>query len=160
MKALIIYDNINSALKAANALRTVADDVGTHGVWTINLWRENVMKFPSLADEALKEALDADLLVFAGVQICSLPRWLKDWMERWVANRRIPDAAIAVIDDAANGLSSAVHFSELSRFAHRHHLTLIANTRSESREIRSVVALGWECATPAPFEAAFSTLIS
>jgi len=127
MKALVIYDNIGSALKATNSLRNVSSGSATPGEWAIHLWRVNMMRFPSCADEALKEALDADLIVFAGCRAYSVPTWLRDWLERWVARRNVPDAALAVVNESDSDAMPPSQTAELSHFAERHGLAFIAN---------------------------------
>jgi hypothetical protein len=125
MKALIIYDSITSALKASNSLRNAAFRAEISVDWEINVWRASMLRYPSLANEALKTNLDADLLVFAGCRSYSLPLWLNEWLERWAASRLVEPAALALIDDASTGVPLSAKSSELRQFAARHHLHLI-----------------------------------
>lgn len=126
MKALIIYDDFNSAVKASITLLHSAHQADFTVRWNIRPWRADLLKFPPTADEALTEALDAHLIVFAGHSAQSLPVWLERWLEQWAKNRQIKDAALAVVSaERSEALSSASAKPDLSQFARRHDLSFI-----------------------------------
>lgn len=133
MKALIIYDNITSALRAVNSLRNAALRTDMRVDWEINLWRANMLKFRSTAEEALTEAAAADLLVFAGCRTCWLPPWLTNWLENWAERRQVRDAALALLDDVADGPGPEMRSSELFQFAERHDLGFVTNKTASQR---------------------------
>src|SRR5882757_4043633 len=97
MKALIIYDDFDSAFKANATLQHSAQKADCAVQWNIRPWRVDLLKFPPTADEALTEALDAHLIVFAGHSAQSFPVWLERWLEQWAKYRRIKDALLAVV---------------------------------------------------------------
>jgi hypothetical protein len=126
MKATIIYDDFDSAAKANTTLQHSAHKADFAVQWNIRPWRVDLLKFPPTADEALTEALDAHLIVFAGRSAQSLPFWLERWLEQWAKYRRIKDAALAVVSaGSAKALSSALARPDLSQFARRHDLSVI-----------------------------------
>src|SRR5271167_3717228 len=126
MKALIIYDDFYSAIKANASLQHSAHKADLAVRWNIRPWRVDMLKFPPTADEALTEALDAHLIVLAGHSAQSLPFWLERWLKQWAKYRRIKDAALAVvIAGSSEALSSASAKPDLSRFARRHDLRVI-----------------------------------
>jgi hypothetical protein len=84
-----------------------------------------MLKFPPAADEALTEAIDAHLIVFAGRSAQLLPFWLRDWLEHWAKSRGVEDAALAVISAGIAEVPSAVSKSDLSQFARHHGLSVI-----------------------------------
>ena len=129
MKALIIYDNIASALKANNLLRNTANRTGVRFDWEINLWHVNMLRFESVANEALREATDAGLIVFAIRRTHALPVWLIDWLEQWATLRHTPDAALAVIRDVNAKATLAQAIFDLSQFARRYGLSIIGDDR-------------------------------
>jgi hypothetical protein len=133
MKALIIYDNVTFALRANSLLRNAAHGANTKVGWDVKLWRGNMLKFQSVAQEALAEALDTDLILFAGLQASLLPRWLKNWLEEWASRRQVRDAALALIEDQDSPIRQASIAVELRDFARRHALGFIA-----SREGRKI----------------------
>jgi hypothetical protein len=111
-----------SALKASSSLRSATHSTGVRIDWKIDLWRANMLRFQSVANEAWREALDADLIVLAGCRGYSLSPWLKEWLEGWVSCRQVRDAALAFVEDNSTGLSPATKESELFRFAESHNL--------------------------------------
>jgi hypothetical protein len=126
MKALIIYDDFHSAIKANASLQYSAHKADLAVQWDIHPWRVDMLKFPPTADEALTEGLDAHLIVFAGHSAQSLPFWLERWLEQWAKHRRVKDAALAVIGaGSSEALSSASAKPDLSQFARRHDLNII-----------------------------------
>ncbi len=88
-------------------------------------WRTDVLRVASAADEALIEALDADLIVFAGSGAYSLPAWLEEWLKRWVMRREIEDVALGVIRDTNAGTLAVPAIPQLCRFAAHHGLSFI-----------------------------------
>ena len=125
MKALIIYNDFARAARAAAALQHATWSANIAADWDLKPWRMDVLRFPSAADEALIEAADADLIVFAGSGAYSLPTWLKEWLNRWVMRREIEDVALAVIRDIDAGTLAVPAVPELCRFAARHGLSFI-----------------------------------
>jgi hypothetical protein len=129
LKALIIYDDLASALKANNLLRNTLHRTGVRFDWEINLWRLNMLRFESVANEALREATDADLIVFAIRHTHSLPMWLIKWLEQWATLRQILDATLAVIRDVDAKATLAQATFDLSQFARRYGLSIIGDDR-------------------------------
>jgi len=123
MKALIIYDDFAGAVRASAALHHATLIANVNADWDLRPWRTDVLRVPSAADEALKEAADADLIVFAGSGAYSLPAWLKEWLKRWVMRRQFEDVALAMIRGAGTLAVPAV--AQLRRFAARHGLSFI-----------------------------------
>jgi hypothetical protein len=60
-------------------------------------WSVDILRLQSAGEEALAEAAEAELIVFAGPRSYSLPPWLKDWLECWVSHRHPGEAALAVM---------------------------------------------------------------
>lgn len=125
MKALIIYDNFAFAARANTILQraSVRADATIH--WNIKPWRVDSLNLGRNADEALLDAADSHLIVFAGHRAQSIPSWLLDWLERWAACRQIQDAAFAVIGGPNGQMLSMPASPELSHFAKRHGLSFI-----------------------------------
>lgn len=137
MKALIIYDDFTSAAKANAALQRSAHHLDMSIQWSVRPWRLDMLKFPPTAEEALDEAIDAHLIVFAGLTAQPLPAWLNDWLEHWAKCRRIDEAALAIIEDGSKFTSSPSAMSELSRFAERRGLGFIVSDLTAAENDRS-----------------------
>ena len=65
LKATVIYDDFDFAARTAALLEPVAARVREAMKWEVKPWRLDLLKQPTLAETALAEAADADLLVFA-----------------------------------------------------------------------------------------------
>jgi hypothetical protein len=130
MKALIIYDDLTGATRATAALKRAALRANVGADWDINPWRTDALKFPSVADKALIEAADADLIVLAGPQTHSLPTWLEEWLRCWVIRRNIPDAALALLYDESGRVLVAPNAPRMSQFAEGHSLSLITENET------------------------------
>lgn len=89
-----------------------------------------MLRFQSVANEALREATDSDLIVLAGSRGYSLSPWLKEWLDDWASCRQVRDAALAFVEDGSSAPSPATKESELFRFAESHNLGFIASDNS------------------------------
>lgn len=117
MKALIIYDDLAGATRATAALKHAAWSANVSADWDIKPWRTDALRLPSLSNNALIEAADADLIVFAGPQAYSLPSWLEEWLRCWAIRRNVEDAALAVLYDVSTGVLVVPDAPQLSQFA-------------------------------------------
>jgi hypothetical protein len=134
MKALIIYDDLTGATRAAVALKRATWRANVSADWDIKPWRMDALKFPSVAGKALIEAVDADLIVLAGPQAHSLPTWLEEWLRCWVIRRNIEDAALAVLFDESGGVLVVPDAPHLSQFAAEHGLSLITENETTPKD--------------------------
>jgi len=125
MKALIIYDNFASAVRASVTLQYATYRGNAGAPCNVKPWRLDVLRVPSAADEALMEAADADLIVFAGPRAYSLPAWLEEWLECWVMRREVEDPALGAVRVGIGGELAALAAPRLSRFAERHGLCFV-----------------------------------
>jgi hypothetical protein len=89
-----------------------------------------MLKFPPTAAEALADAADAHLIVFAGGIKQSLPSWLQHWLEHWAQRRQIESAALAVFCEGIADVLPVPATLELSCFAACHGLSFICDDRA------------------------------
>jgi hypothetical protein len=134
MKALIIYDDIACAANTTAILRRVGHDANVAIEWEIRPWRLQMLKSPPTAKQALGDATDAHLIVFAVRSTPKFPVWTMDWLERWAGVRCTPDAALAIIGDGPRKTAAAQASEELSQFARRHGLSFISADRRGTGE--------------------------
>ena len=130
MKALIIYQNLASAAKVSSALQRAAQHADASVQWIIRPWRVDLLKFPPGAEEALADAVDTHLIVFAGGIKHSLPFWLQHWLEHWTKRRHIENAALAVFGEGIVDSLSISATLELLDFATCHGLDFIFDERA------------------------------
>jgi hypothetical protein len=127
MKALIIYQDFASAMKANTTLQRLKLSADLRVDWEVIPWRMDMLRFPPTASEALITATGAHLLLFAGGIFESLPFWLQDWLREWAVTRKVKDAALAITAAANGGSASMAAMSLLRRFADEHDLSFIVD---------------------------------
>lgn len=141
MNAIILYDTPAAAANVNALLRHAADNVDEFNHWSVKPWRLDMLIQPQSADEALKDAAEAHLMVLALRRQADLPPWLTDWLEQWARRRQVTEAALAVFDDCGSGSTLAVRPApELSGFARRHSLSFILDA-TESAEAKSAACM-------------------
>src|SRR5436190_2099299 len=65
MKAVIIYADVATAARSIAILRRASSLANVSGEWNIKPWRVDVLNLQMIAEEALLEALDANIIVLA-----------------------------------------------------------------------------------------------
>ena len=126
LKAAVIYDDFDFAARAAALLERVAIRADEAMKWDVKPWRLDVLKPSSLADAALGETADADLIMVALRKTHSLPDELMDWLESWAMKRQTEDAAVMVLCPEENAASMPL-WHELKEFAERHGLPFLGS---------------------------------
>ena len=116
-KAVIIYDDIGHAARAAALLERVAVGADEALKCDVKLWRLDALWQPTLAAITNAVAADANLIMFALGGIHAPPAELLNWLERWSANRRIKDVAVTLL--GAEETAATPLWNELERFARR-----------------------------------------
>jgi hypothetical protein len=133
MNAVVIYERMDLALKAYAALERAAHQAeGFH--WHIRPWRVDLILSPDTGNVPLKDAEDAHLLVFALSSAGGLPPRLAEWLETWAVCRTEVDAALAIFDGAYRRALGTPMAGELTQFANRHGLCLLAGDAEPAGE--------------------------
>jgi hypothetical protein len=125
MHAVLIYDRLDFAARAKVLLERVAQQTGGADSWKVQPWRVDILKLPPVAEDALAEAMAANVILLALHQIQSPSPWLVDWLERWAANRQFQDAALAIWDCGNTETRSVRAIPVLLELAKRHGLNLV-----------------------------------
>jgi len=126
LKAAVIYDDFDFAARAAALLERVAIRADEAMKWDVKPWRLDVLKTSSLANAALGETANADLIVVALRQTHSPPDELRGWLESWAMKRQTVDAAVMVLCPEENAASTPL-WRELKEFAERHGLPFLGS---------------------------------
>jgi len=124
LRAVIIYDDFDSATRATALLERVAVRADEAMKWDIKPWRFDVLKQPALAALTVAVAANADLIVLALRRIHSTRAELLDWLKNWAEHRRIEDAAVLALPSGRTQTPSAP-WDELKMFAKAHGLILL-----------------------------------
>ncbi len=143
MKALIVYDDFASAAKANATLQRIGHRAEVKVQWIIKPWQVNVLREETPAENALTDAVDAHLILFAGRRAQSIPFWIRDWLERWVPRREIQDAAVAVINDGYGGGLAPSASSELATLVQQHGLNFIADESTAAKDAGRLFVGPW-----------------
>jgi len=149
LKATVIYDDFDFATRAAALLERVAIRVREAIKWDVKPWRLDVLKQSSLAEAAVAEAADADLIVFALSKTPSPPAELTVWLEHWKTHRQIEDAAVMVLSPAERAVATPF-WLEVKQFAERYGLAFLSShdVRENGDSMQFVHQL-WERKQPA-----------
>jgi hypothetical protein len=126
LKAIVIYDDFDFAMRAAALLKRVALRVHEVMKWDVKPWRLDVLKQSSFAEAAGAEAADADLIVFALSKTHSPPAELTVWLEHWEAHRQIQDPAVMVLSPGEHAAATPL-WHELKQFTERHGLAFLSS---------------------------------
>jgi hypothetical protein len=126
LKATVIYDDFDFATRVAALLERVALRVHEAMKWDVKPWRLDVLKQSSLAEAAVAETADADLIVFALSKAHSPPAELMVWLEHWESHRQIEDLAVMVLSPDEPAAATPL-WQELKQFAGRHGLAFLSS---------------------------------
>lgn len=124
VKAVIIYDDFDSATHATALVERAVMRADEAIRWDIKLWRLDFLKQPMLADLTVFVAANADLIVLALNRIHSLPAELLDWLKNWADQRQIEDAALLPLYSNETQISLAL-WNKTKLFAEEHGLTVL-----------------------------------
>ena len=126
LKAVIIYDDFDSAAHATALLERVAHRADAGVKLDIKPWRCDVLKQPALVALTVAVAANADLIVLALDRIPSPTTELLDWLKNWAEHRRVQDAAVLALGTGKNR-SQSTFWDEIKTFTAGHDLTLLGN---------------------------------
>ena len=135
MKAVLLCDDFAFAAKATSSLRRVGDHAGVRVRWAVQCWPVNALTQSAMAERILIDSTDAHLVIIPGRRAHFVPPWLQEWLERWGASRRIPEAALAVFEEGphsgfANEVSPALRL-----LGRKHGLSLITEEGAAGNEM-------------------------
>jgi hypothetical protein len=122
LKAVIIYDDVGYAARAAVSLERAASGADEAMKCDFKLWRLDALRQPTLAAITIAVAVEADLIVFA-LSKTHPPEALLNWLELWSANRRITDVAVTLLGPEAD--TATALRNELVGFARRRGLVFL-----------------------------------
>src|SRR5208337_2581743 len=118
LKAAIIYDDFDFAARTTALLERAAIRSSEAMEWDVKPWRLDLLKPASLAEAALAETADTDLIVVVLSKTHLLPETLLDWLDRWAERRQIRDAALMVLcpEETAGPMSARSRLKEFAEW--------------------------------------------
>jgi hypothetical protein len=108
MKAVIIYNDVACAKTAITILRRASSSSSVH--WEFKPWHADMLGLREAADEALKEAVDAELIVLADLSGHGFQP-LVNWLQSWGARRSSRESALILTRGTPNSEFSQQVFS-------------------------------------------------
>ena len=139
IKALIIYEDFDSAVRANVALQHSARNVDFAVQWNVNPWRIDLLQFSPTAEAALTDASYAHLIIIASCSGKSSAFWFQDWLEHWAKCHQIEGAALALFGVGYSDGLAASAIREFSSIARRHGLSLIfGDDRSRKEQLNFI----------------------
>lgn len=124
LKAVVIYDDFDSATHAMSLLERAARRVDQAIKWDIKPWRSDVLKQPTLAALTVAVAANADVIVLALNHIHPPPPELPDWLKNWALHRRIKDAAVLSLH-LGTGHSPSKSWNKIKTLVEAHDLAFL-----------------------------------
>jgi len=124
LKAVIIYDDFDSATRATALLERVAIRADEGIKLDIRPWRFDILKQPTVLALTVAAAANADLIVLALRRTRSATAELLGWLKNWAEHRQIKDAAMMALCSGKTQAPS-VFWNELKTFAAVNGLTVL-----------------------------------
>lgn len=145
LKAVIIYDDFDSATHATALLERVALGADESVKWDIKPWRLDVLRQPTLAALTVAVAAHADLVVLALGQgrIHSTPAELLSWLKDWATHRQIEDAALLALPVGDTEMPAG-SWNELKAFAEEQSLIFLGQHKAEAEENSALLGHRWQ----------------
>jgi hypothetical protein len=128
--AVVAYEDVTAAKRAKEVCDRLRCSLGDEVVFEMHLWRFDVMRTAGLIDTAVKDAVQARLIILATRGLKDLPADLKAWIEFWIAQRRArPGALVLLVDPVApsSGLRTTPQFVYLESVAQRARMAFFAS---------------------------------
>jgi len=142
LKAVVIYDDFDSATRATALLERVGRRADEAIKWDIKPWRFEVLKQPPLAALTVAVAANADLIVLALERKDSMRAELLSWLKSWAENRRIADAALLALPSDEPPVPAAP-WEEMATFAEAHGLMFLDPNGIRSEGNQAVCGGHW-----------------
>lgn len=94
LKAVIIYDSFEWAIRGAALLEQVTPAADESVRWEIGPWRVDLLRKSGLAEQALGEAVGADLILVTLGRPKNAHEDVLEWLEKWSLQRNGDEAAV------------------------------------------------------------------
>jgi hypothetical protein len=112
---VLVYQDFDSGTRAKEFFDRLVHDHEGRFRFLCHLWKFDLLQAPELKDQAMLEAVDADMLVIAALGKPELPRAVRDWIERWLRRTTLSGALVALLAGAETGKGPV--YSYLSQLA-------------------------------------------
>jgi len=108
LRVHLIYEDTETGLRAKQAVDRLGEQFNLETDACLTPWRFDRLWEPTLREQALEEAADADLLLVAAHGQDGLPPAVHGWLERWLCRSHPgPRAIVLSLDTRARGSAGA-----------------------------------------------------
>lgn len=107
LQVLLAYENSDSGLRARIAFERIANRLELEEDFDLALWSLNLLSEPAFLNEAVADAVKADILFLSLHGRNELTAAARIWLERWVAAKGDAPCALAVSLDPGAAESPA-----------------------------------------------------
>jgi len=133
---VVAYEDVVAAKRAKEICDRLRCSIGGAIAFEMHLWRFDVLRTSGLRDTAVKDAVQARLIMLATRGREELPAETKAWIELWVAQRQARPGALVLlvetIGESAN-LRSIPQYGYLESVALRARMEFFASISQAAR---------------------------
>jgi hypothetical protein len=99
LDALILYEDLSTALRAKYSLDRLPRQLGANAGLTTKLWRLDLLRQLFLKEQAAIEAAAADVIILSVHGRTDLPVAVREWLGRWLDQKEDRPYAFGVLLD-------------------------------------------------------------
>lgn len=108
MDVAILYEDWGTGVRAKHACDQLAEQVPSTVMFSLDLWRFDLLEEEALRTEALRATADSDLLIVSAHGQRGLPTALEAWLQDWLVQRLSgPTGLVFSLDATAKGSTAA-----------------------------------------------------
>ena len=97
---VVVYEDLATGKHAKETYDFLVSRSGRKSEFNNRLWKFDVLQIPKIKESAAKDAVAADMIIFAAHGGEELPANVKSWIETWVGKKEShPGALVALFDD-------------------------------------------------------------
>jgi hypothetical protein len=116
---VIAYDDFESGKHGRTTYDFLRENLGDDCTFANQMWKFDVLNIPKLREAAVRDALQADLIIIACHGQGDLPEGVKSWLEAWSKQQHNAIALVALFacpaEEAAFTLGTRTYLSEMAR---------------------------------------------
>jgi hypothetical protein len=102
VRAIVAYEQFDGARRAQQILDRLEAELNTRIEISAEWWIFESLRYRDLREQALSEAIAADLIIISASEDRELPEHVRDWIEEWLPEKHeSASTLVALIDPSA-----------------------------------------------------------
>jgi hypothetical protein len=122
---VIVYEELESGKRARRTYDYLAEQLGHESEFKHAMWKFDILAIPHLRDMAVKDVMNADIVVVSMARAREVPAAVKDWIESWLGFAAKPMALVALFDSEST--DTRISRNYLEAVANRGGMKFFAN---------------------------------